>query len=95
MSKYLAEIEIHAKMPKTGISDLRNTFPPSFGRPTPGWEPTELPINHPRWPLLVRMAWRGQRHDLTISSYDYYVATLLALAASCVPLLCFFKFALL
>ena len=26
---------------------------PPFGRPTPGWGPTELPINHLWWPLLV------------------------------------------
>ena len=39
-------------MQKTGISDLQNIFPSSFGRPTPGWGPTEPPINHPRWPLL-------------------------------------------
>ena len=38
-----SEVQIHAKVPKTGFSDLQNRFLPSFGRPTPGWGPTELP----------------------------------------------------
>ena len=53
----LSEIQIHAKVQKTGISDLWNIVPPSFGRPTPGCGPTELPISHLWCPLLVIFAY--------------------------------------
>ena len=38
------------------IESMQSTEHWIFGppeRPAPGWGPTELPINHPRWPLLV------------------------------------------
>ena len=54
-----SDIQIHAKVPKTGFSDLRNIFSPPFGRFTPVWGPTELPINHLWWPLLVRLTFQN------------------------------------
>ena len=44
---------LHSNSRSTALAAAMLYSDPPFGRPTPGWGPTELPINHPQLRTLI------------------------------------------